>query len=336
MRNDEGALAVAQTSRHHHQHSDVAPPPNVRALLRVGNEYFLRTLDRLAVMHGDIVSALVFNAIWTANVKHITNSGANSNFGSMDDIPPDSVRRPISVLALSSSLRIPYETVRRYVQDLLKQGLCVRLGGKGILVPAAVLGRPLFRHAILEEVPNFLRFLSDIKRCGFDFSPYRQAHINTIALPADGSPPVNVRALVRVSLEFIMRGIDTLGRIHEDDLLKGFVFTAIWTANVRHIAAGAENLKYGALDALPPDEMRRPVTVTAVAGSLRMPYETVRRNTLKLIRQGGAVRVDGKGVIIPRDRLDVPAQIEGIRESHANFVRMIADLHRAGFDFRNY
>jgi len=335
MRNDGQTIATA--IEEYPRPLEDGAPPNIRAILRVGNDYFLKTLDRLAVMHGDnLISAVIFNAIWTANVKHITTSGANGAFGGMDDIPPDSHRRPVSVLALSSSLRIPYETVRRYVQALLDQGLCVRIGGKGIVVPAAVFDRPLFRGAILQEMPNFLRFMEDLKRCGFDFAPYRRRHTNTVPLPANGAPPSNIRAILRVSLELIMRGVDALGHAHGDDLLKGLVFSAIWTANVRHITAGAGNVKYGGLTDIPSDEMRRPVSISALAASLRMPYETVRRHASDLIRRGIAVRSGGKGIVIPRAQLETPAQLEAIRTSYAHITRMVSDLHRAGFDFSDY
>jgi len=336
MRNDEIAVASA-TVIGGLSFSDGGTPSNIRAILRAGNDYFLRTIDRLATMHGDdLISALIFNAIWTANVKHITYSDANSEYGGMNDIPPDSLRRPVSVLALSGSLRIPYETVRRYVRALHEQGLCVRVDGKGVMVPAEVFNRPMFRQAILQEIPSFLRFLEDLKRSEFDFAPYRRRLANTVTLPANGDPPSNLRAILRISMELIMRAVDALGKVHGDDFLRGFVFTAIWTANVRHITAGDGNLKFGGLDELPPDEMRRPVSIAALAGSLRIPYETVRRHAASLIREGIAIRADGKGVIIPRAQLDRPAMFEAIRTSHTHIARTVADLHRAGFDFSGY
>lgn len=337
MRNNDETAAAVATMIGGSSLADNDGPANVRAILRVGNDYFLRTIDRLAVMHGDdLISALIFNAIWTANVKHITYSDANSAFGGMNDIPPDSMRRPVSVLALSSSLRIPYETVRRYVQALVNQGLCVRVGGKGVMVPAEVFNRGLFREAIVQEIPSFLRFVEDLKRSGFDFAPYRRRLANTIPLPPNGDLPANLRAILRVTMESIMRNVDALAKTHGDDFLKGFVFTAIWTANVRHITAGANNTKYGAMDEMPPDDMRRPVTIAALAASLRMPYETVRRHAGYLIREGVAVRVDGKGLIIPRAQMREQAMFEGIRAAHGHITRMVADLYRAGFDFSEY
>ena len=84
------------------------PPPNVRAIMRVGADFFLRSIDSMArVMSGDLILALVYSAMWTANVKHITNSARNIEYGALDQLPPDSARVPVSAMALANSLRMP-------------------------------------------------------------------------------------------------------------------------------------------------------------------------------------------------------------------------------------
>ena len=65
----------------------------------------LRTLHAFV---GDLVRGLVYTAIWTANVKHVTNTPAAGARG----VLKDSQRLPVSVLAISNALRLPYETVR--------------------------------------------------------------------------------------------------------------------------------------------------------------------------------------------------------------------------------
>ena len=317
--------------------SEVVAPTNIRAVFRVGNEFFLRGLDSMARMAGDdLVLALVYNAMWTANVLHITNSAANIEYGGMDDTPPDSMRRPVTVLALANSLRIPYETTRRAVQALVNDDICVRVGSRGLIVPATVHMRQDRLDAIREGLPSLLRFLTDLKRAGFDFEPYRRRLPQTTPMPADGSLPPNARAILRVCSEFIMRGVDTLGSIHGDDFLLALIFTAIWTANVRHVTGSSKNRTFGGLGELPPDEMRKPVPVNAIAQSLRLSPETTRRYAARLIREGSAIRVEGKGLIIPRERLVSAANYEGVRQSYIHIARVVADMHRAGFDFEKY
>jgi hypothetical protein len=317
--------------------ADLQAPANVRAILRVGNEFFLRSVSGMArLLNDDLLMAVVYTAMWTANVKHITSSAANVTFGGMDQIPSDEMRRPVSVMALANSLRIPYETARRTVQALSAAGFCRRMGKNGLIVPAEVHGRQDARGVIEAGLPSLLRFMTDLKRAGFDFTPYRKTLSNTVPLPPAGGMPANARALLRACSELIMRGIDTMGQVHDDDFLAGLIFTAIWTANVAHITGGADNVKFGNLLDLPPDEIRRPVTVTAISSSLRIPNETVRRYAGKLVRSGAAIRIEGKGLVIPRAQLAQSDSYEGVRHVYRHIVRAVADLHRAGFDFRNY
>lgn len=86
---------------------------------------------------GDFMEGLVFTAIWTANVKHMTNTPAAGDRG----ILKDSQRLPVSVLAISDALRLPYETVRRHADALLKEGQCVRVGRKGLVVMTSAYRR---------------------------------------------------------------------------------------------------------------------------------------------------------------------------------------------------
>ena len=80
---------------------------------------------------GDLMKGLVYTAIWAANVKHITNTAPAAH----RSILPDRYRLPVSVLAISDSLRLPYETVRRHADALVKEGTCVRVDHQGLMVP---------------------------------------------------------------------------------------------------------------------------------------------------------------------------------------------------------
>ncbi|HEY2419088.1 MAG TPA: hypothetical protein VGH84_14285 [Steroidobacteraceae bacterium] len=323
-----------------HEVAHTAPPlpGNVRAILRVGNEFFLRTVDSVAsLVDDDLVKALVYTAMWTANVRHITHSvAANQQFAAFDSVPPDEMRQPVSVMAISNALRIPYETVRRYVHTLLNEGRCVRVDRKGFIVPAAVIGSVAHRNTMRASYPSLLRFVTELRRAGFDFGPYRHRLPQTVPLPPTGEPMSNSRAVTRVLGEMMMHGIDLLGRLHENDFLYAVIFTTIWTTNVHHITATNDNMKYGALMELPPDEARRPVTVHAIASSLRIPYETVRRYANKMVKNGSAVRVGNKGLIVPRERLAVESGYEGTRDAFIQIERTVAGLYRAGFDFSAY
>ncbi len=108
---------------------------------------------------GDLMKGLVFTAIWTANVKHMTNAPAATRA-----VLPDSQRQPVSVLAISRSLRLPYETVRRHADGLLQAGICVRTGRHGLRVPASFMqGVP---EAVATPYRLIMDFLAELRRGG--------------------------------------------------------------------------------------------------------------------------------------------------------------------------
>jgi hypothetical protein len=71
---------------------------------------------------------------------------------------------------------------------------------------------------------------------------------------------------------------------------------------------------YATLDCPPPDELRRPVSISAIANSLRIPFETARRRIAALVELG-IVKSAPRGVIIPMGPLNSP------------FYRMTAEAH---------
>jgi len=80
------------------------------------------------------------------------------------------------------------------------------------------------------------------------------------------------------------------------DLVDGLLFAAIQAANVATITSSPElQLAYATMPASPPDELRRPVSISAIANSLRMPFETARRRVQAMARSG-ALEVTSKGV----------------------------------------
>lgn len=306
-------------------------PANVRAILRVTNEFFMRGIDTTSrMMGGDFIRGVVYTAIWTANIRHITNSPSNQTFGGMDDLPPDALRRPVSVLTIANGLRLPYETTRRYANELVARGICTRVGG-GLVIPSDVFLLPQFRAAVVECYRNMQALVLDLTRVGFDFTPYRAQLSTTVRTPPGNELPPNLRALLRTGTEMQMRIFDTLTREHDGDTVRGVIYTAIWRANVRHITdAGTE---YTDFDSIPDDACRKPVTVNEVSETLRIPYETVRRYANKLVADGMAVRFGNKGLMVPKAVHARDSAKDGVRETYLNLLRGVGDWHRAGFDF---
>ena len=102
---------------------------------------------------GDFMCGLVFTAIRAANVKHVTNTAPAAKRA----ILPDSDRLPVSMLAISDSMRMPYETVRRHAGKLLRQGTCVRVGRRGLIAPASAFQKMTGEaRQVLDLVLDFL------------------------------------------------------------------------------------------------------------------------------------------------------------------------------------
>lgn len=111
---------------------------------------------------GDLMKGLVFTAISATNVKHVTNSSS----AALQVLLPDSQRQPVSVLGISRSLRLPYETIRRHADALLREGICVRAGRHGLLVPTTFIqGIPSGTNLVYRLVMDFLAELrrADVK-----------------------------------------------------------------------------------------------------------------------------------------------------------------------------
>ena len=152
----------------------VAAPPSAdrfRLSIRLATEYFLRSMQLLVeFVDGDLVTALVFLAIVSANVSHLNADGPDGPpHADTDDVPPDEARKPVSVLALSGSLDLPYETARRHVAKLLKSGQCVRVAG-GLIVPAKVLFGERHTEVMRANVTNLRRLFRALNRAGVDLS----------------------------------------------------------------------------------------------------------------------------------------------------------------------
>jgi DNA-binding Lrp family transcriptional regulator len=90
------------------------------------------------------------------------------------------------------------------------------------------------------------------------------------------------------------------------DFLDALIVLAVVQANVTPLSRDPELQRaYAGYDEPPPDELRRPVSINAVAHSLRLPYETVRRRIARLARLG-VCEVSVQGVVVPARELASP------------------------------
>jgi hypothetical protein len=135
----------------------------VRAVARASNEYVLRTLRQLTDLHGgEFVTAIICQAIITANTAHLADQ---PDLAGETGLPPDAVRKPVSILAIAGSLGLPFETTRRHVAKLSAAGVCRRVPG-GVIVPASALDNAAAYAAAEANLSNVQRFVRAVRRAG--------------------------------------------------------------------------------------------------------------------------------------------------------------------------
>lgn len=146
--------------------SHLSPPISaVNSVVRASEGYFLQLVKLLSEMtDGDIVKGVLLVTIVYANTEIIRRMDGNTHaFASIDEIPTDDMRQPVSVYALSKSLGTPYETTRRYVNQMVEDGLCEKAGAKGgVIVPARVLSSARARAISTRHFAQSMKFVDRV------------------------------------------------------------------------------------------------------------------------------------------------------------------------------
>jgi DNA-binding transcriptional regulator YhcF (GntR family) len=282
------------------QSEPVVIPPTTYPVVRISSEFFLRGIDLLTKVQGDkLIPGLIFMVVWHGHMLQ-----------PQDDSVP--------VREIARRLHLPYETVRRHAMALVRAGQCTSTAGGIAVVPAVVRSR-LMVDVLRRIYLNAERMLIDLTRAGL---------ANYQALPAGvgnrGTLPPEQMVVATATTGRLLDGMRLLGDHWNGDVLRALVFTALWTANVKHVT----NTAPAASQTVLPDELRKPVSVLAISDSLRLPYETVRRHVAALEKEGICHRVGRQGWIVPGATHRKFAS-RAVR-THDLLVSLLADLRRAG------
>jgi DNA-binding Lrp family transcriptional regulator len=307
-----------------------ATPSNAPLAARSGGEMRLLSrlsvaflLDLIAITRGGrhVLDTLLLTTIVQANVAEISRrADLQVQYADAVNVPPDELRRPVSLNALASSLGQPYETVRRRVGGLVREGL-VELGSGGAVVPGAVLTSPEYLQAGFHAYERMRRFYYDLADLGLlGELPPRNAELAAGAFP--------VRTMARLTSDYVLRVVEAI-IVPMGDLVDGLIFLETFRSNVEHLPLepwGPEGLD---AQAMVDDELRRPATVSALAARLGLPNETVRRHVAGLERAGALLRRRG-GVITPAAALGRPELQQAIVGNVANLQRLFSALAQLG------
>lgn len=282
------------------QNEPLEVPRGAYPMVRISSEFFLRSIDLLTRVQGDkLISGLVFMAV---SYNHMHDPGGEA----------------IGVRELARRLNLPYETVRRHAMELVRTGQC-SAAREGISIVPAVLKSRANVDVMRRIYLNTERMLVELTRAGLAKyeAPSRSA-------ARRGNLTQAQMAIVTASTRQFLAGIRMLGDLWQGDLLRALVFTAIWTANVKHVTNTEPTVSQTVLS----DDQRLPVSVLAISSSLRLPYETVRRHALALEKAGICQRVRRQGLVVPAEvHLKMAS---GTVQAHAIVTALLADLRRAG------
>jgi len=113
-----------------------------------------------------MLGGIIVLSILAANAAHLEQGGAGADYAAAGAAPPDELRRPVSVLSIAHALGLPFETTRRHVNRLIKEGKCVRMP-KGVIVPQAFVMTRAAEHLSRENAKNLRRLIRDLDRAGF-------------------------------------------------------------------------------------------------------------------------------------------------------------------------
>ncbi|MDP2261397.1 MAG: hypothetical protein Q8J89_16945 [Caulobacter sp.] len=141
------------------------------------------------------------------------------------------------------------------------------------------------------------------------------------------------RLALRASTRFFLKSVELLTRaVSDGDILRGVIFLAIVDANTRHLRpADPVARSFGGTNDRVPDEMRRPVSVHALALDLALPYETTRRHVNALIDHGLCERVEA-GIVVRAEVLERDAMLATHRRNIENLRTLFRDLRDGGVD----
>ena len=141
------------------------------------------------------------------------------------------------------------------------------------------------------------------------------------------------RAAARIGGDYTLRTMIGVAAGLDHDYALAVVYLAILQANLGPVMEDhALSARYAGIDAVVPEDLRRPISVHALAGSLHMPYETTRRCVGRLIDKGYVKRVSRSGILTCADKMAEPTQKRLVEQQYQDALRMVGQLRRGGVD----
>ena len=156
-----------------------------------------------------------------------------------------------------------------------------------------------------------------------------QRRFDTIANDTGGPEEASAqeRQISRLSADYVLRTIAELAGLFDGDILMGVIFLAMFRASVENAGPGLRNPR-AFDDGVVPDSARRPITTLALANSLNMPRETVRRYVNRLIDLGFCARDAERRLMVTEAMARRPEVVGLIRANRRHLDRVLSTLRR--------
>lgn len=125
----------------------------------------------------------------------------------------------------------------------------------------------------------------------------------------------------RLATEYLLRAADTVNITLDGDLTMGLVFIGVVQANAALASRQSRN----------PHISGKPISGGALALSLHIPAETVRRKVKALI-EAGYLRRERGGLVAPPEALRRPEIVRVMRANYQSLRRLFRQLKKLGMD----
>jgi len=285
------------------------PPPitSLRLLLRLANSL---SLDLLALYRGErnFTDAVILAALTPAAFQ-------SNRFGA------DGAPRGLSVNAVSTSLGLPFETVRRHVKRLVTDGIC-ETTREGVRLSDAFLASPAHAERRQAAYGAVREFYHRIKQAGCI------ALLDLAPTPPEAADDATARDVAwRASCEYFLRIMEIL-LPGFDSLTQAFVIMEVVRTNTEGLPDEMRGGETHDQDGPVADTYRHPAKSAAIGARLGLPHETTRRNLLLLVEDGRMIRTNG-GFIVPAAVLARPKMAMGVAANFRNLNRFFAELAQA-------
>jgi hypothetical protein len=197
-------------------------------------------------------------------------------YAGLSNSPPDHLRRPVRVRPIALSLGIPQETARRRAAIMVKDGILAQTDA-GVYMPKSVTETPSYIETAKATWAAVGGLYGALRREGALDAPADQA----------GGGEIPHRYMMRLWGDHFLRLIETLLPMLPEPFDIVLLF-AILRAS-QSADAGTNS----------------PVSASSLSRSLGLPFETVRRNALRLAEKGLCQKVR-RGYVITSELLETP------------------------------